>query len=106
MEALRGWRVHFVVPVLVDGQEFVASLTCHLPSIPPVGATVAISQDDRALRPAVDDVTCWLDGFVGVRLTEISCVSEEMLCKLEREGWSIESMAGVDFDPRTLLDDL
>lgn len=91
------WRAHFVLPLTTEWGAFVASRTCQLPSLPAMGTEIAVTQD-RSLRPEVERITCWLDGYVGIRLSEVGGVCEEMLVTLEADSWRIESTLGIDLD--------
>jgi hypothetical protein len=94
--------VHFVLQLTLQGTAFIASRTCQLPSLPPPGSVIAVSLD-RSLRPEVEEVTCWLDGYAGVRLGELECFGEETLTALEAHGWAIESL--LELEPLDLLPD-
>lgn len=99
-----GWRVHLLLPIDVEGGRFVASRDCVLPSLPPVGAAVAVS-NDRDLRPVVEELTCWLDAYAGIRLADVEVWDATVVDRLEGEGWRIESVGDVDAAVDALLGD-
>jgi hypothetical protein len=61
---------------------------------------------DRDLRPPVEEITCWLDAYAGVRLAAVDVRDPGTVDRLEDEGWQIESVGDLDGALDALLGDI